>query len=75
LGSAEGTYGWRHTEPSGINDRGWIVGAALNQDGDLRAFVLIPGRQRSEVAAIASEGDLPQNVGIELDRAGAARQQ
>jgi probable HAF family extracellular repeat protein len=67
--------GWRHMEPTGINDRGWIVGTALNANGDLRAFILIPGSQRSEVAAIAFEGDLSQGAGIEVDRAGAAREQ
>jgi probable HAF family extracellular repeat protein len=34
--------GWRHLEPTGINDRGWIVGTAQNPEGDLRAFLLIP---------------------------------
>ncbi|HZZ92023.1 MAG TPA: hypothetical protein VFE23_05635 [Usitatibacter sp.] len=35
--------GWRHLEPTGINDRGWIVGTATTPTGDLRAFLLIPG--------------------------------
>jgi probable HAF family extracellular repeat protein len=35
--------GWRHLEPTGINDRGWIVGTGTNANGDLRAFLLIPG--------------------------------
>ena len=35
--------GWRHLEPTAINDRGWIVGTAENAEGDLRAFVLMPG--------------------------------
>lgn len=34
--------GWRHVEPTGINDRGWIVGTAYNAQGDPRAFLLIP---------------------------------
>ena len=34
--------GWRRLEPTGINDRGWIVGTARTADGDLRAFLLIP---------------------------------
>jgi probable HAF family extracellular repeat protein len=34
--------GWRHLEPTGINERGWIVGTAQNADGDSRAFLLIP---------------------------------
>jgi probable HAF family extracellular repeat protein len=36
--------GWRHLEPTGINDRGWIVGTATTPGGDLRAFVLVPGQ-------------------------------
>jgi probable HAF family extracellular repeat protein len=35
--------GWRHLEPTGINDRGWIVGTAMTPSGDLRAFLLVPG--------------------------------
>ena len=35
--------GWRRLEPTGINDRGWIVGTAVNADGNLRAFLLVPG--------------------------------
>jgi probable HAF family extracellular repeat protein len=34
--------GWRHPEPTGINDRGWIVGTASDADGNLRAFLLVP---------------------------------
>jgi len=34
--------GWRHLEPTGINDRGWIVGTATTPTGDLRAFLLVP---------------------------------
>ena len=37
--------GWRHLEPTGINDRGWIVGTGTDPDGNLRAFLLIPGTQ------------------------------
>jgi probable HAF family extracellular repeat protein len=36
--------GWRHLEPTGINDRGWIVGTATTPTGDLRAFLLVPGQ-------------------------------
>ncbi len=35
--------GWRRLEPTGINDRGWIVGTAVAPSGDLRAFLLVPG--------------------------------
>lgn len=38
--------GWRHLEPTGINDRGWIVGTGTNADGNLRAFLLIPATER-----------------------------
>ncbi|HET9578494.1 MAG TPA: hypothetical protein VFP44_11745 [Usitatibacter sp.] len=34
--------GWHHLEPKGINDRGWIVGTAMNAQGDTRAFLLVP---------------------------------
>lgn len=34
--------GWHHLEPTGINQRGWIVGTAQNADGDSRAFLLVP---------------------------------
>jgi probable HAF family extracellular repeat protein len=34
--------GWRKLEPTGINERGWIVGTAVTPDGDSRAFVLVP---------------------------------
>jgi probable HAF family extracellular repeat protein len=35
--------GWRHLEPTAINDRGWIAGTATTPSGDLRAFLLVPG--------------------------------
>ncbi len=44
--------GWRHLEPTGINDRGWIVGTAMTRSGDLRAFVLIPGGLEAPIAAL-----------------------
>ena len=34
--------GWRKLEPTGINERGWIVGTAVTAEGDSRAFVLMP---------------------------------
>jgi probable HAF family extracellular repeat protein len=34
--------GWRHLEPTGINERGWIAGTAMTPAGDLRAFLLVP---------------------------------
>jgi probable HAF family extracellular repeat protein len=37
--------GWRHLEPSGINERGWIAGTATTPTGDLRAFLLLPPGQ------------------------------
>jgi len=36
--------GWRHLEPTGVNNRGWIVGTATDSSGNLRAFVLVPSR-------------------------------
>jgi probable HAF family extracellular repeat protein len=37
--------GWRHLEPTGINERGWIVGTAVNPEGNLRAFLLVPANE------------------------------
>jgi probable HAF family extracellular repeat protein len=37
--------GWRHLEPTAINERGWIVGTAVNPDGNLRAFLLVPANE------------------------------
>jgi len=39
--------GWRHLEPAGINDLGWIVGTGTDAEGNLRAFLLVP-RTRAE---------------------------
>jgi probable HAF family extracellular repeat protein len=38
--------GWRRLEPTGINDRGWIVGTATDAEGNLRAFLLVPGNDK-----------------------------
>jgi hypothetical protein len=46
--------GWTHLEPTAINDRGWIVGTGTDPDGNLRAFLLMPGSQRA--AALSLEG-------------------
>ena len=54
--------GWRHLEPAGLNDRGWIVGTGMNPDGDLRAFILRPtdrafaynGLQRPQAQPVAA---------------------
>jgi len=37
--------GWRRLEPTGINERGWIVGTGVNPDGELRAFLLVPANE------------------------------
>jgi probable HAF family extracellular repeat protein len=42
--SAVTAKGWRHMEPTGINDHGWIVGTGSNAAGELRAFILVPAR-------------------------------
>lgn len=34
---------WRKLAPTGINNHGWVVGTGTNPDGELRAFLLIPG--------------------------------
>ncbi|MGZ5039256.1 MAG: hypothetical protein ACXWHB_14920 [Usitatibacter sp.] len=41
--------GWRHLEPTGINERGWIVGTGTHPDGNLRAFILVPGTEEVAV--------------------------
>lgn len=42
--------GWRHLEPTGVNNNGWIVGTATDDAGNLRAFLLIPSRRASSTA-------------------------
>ncbi len=46
--------GWAHLEPTGINDRGWIVGTGTDQHGNLRAFLLVPGSERAIALSLAS---------------------
>ncbi|HEX4332760.1 MAG TPA: hypothetical protein VH040_11520 [Usitatibacter sp.] len=42
--------GWRHLEPTGVNNRGWIVGTATDGAGNLRAFLLVPSRPAAMTA-------------------------
>ena len=42
--------GWRHLEPAGVNNRGWIVGTATDGSGNLRAFLLMPSRRATTTA-------------------------
>jgi len=46
--------GWRHMEPTGLNNHGWIVGTGTDADGNLRAFLLIPGTTVVAVRLAAS---------------------
>jgi probable HAF family extracellular repeat protein len=48
--------GWTHLEPSGINDRGWIVGTGTDANRNLRAFLLIPDEQRATARLLPSRG-------------------
>ncbi|MEP7067585.1 MAG: hypothetical protein ABI789_00030 [Usitatibacter sp.] len=48
---------WRHLEPTGINDRGWIVGTGTNAEGNLHAFLLVPGNPPIAVAYFARMRD------------------
>lgn len=50
--------GWRHMEPTGINDRGWIVGTALTREGDMRAFILMPGEAPGSESALGPRSRL-----------------
>ncbi len=34
--------GWHHMEPTGVNQRGWIVGTGFDPQGQPRAFLLVP---------------------------------
>ena len=56
--------GWTHLEPTGINDRGWIVGTGTDANGNLRAFLLVPGNERAlalaRAASSAARGTNPQ---------------
>lgn len=36
--------GWHRVEPTAINNRGWIVGTAVNAQGDTRAVLFLPRR-------------------------------
>lgn len=45
--------GWRRVVPTGINDRGWIVGTAHTREGDMRAFILMPGDVPGSKSALA----------------------
>ncbi|HXF78532.1 MAG TPA: hypothetical protein VN598_06700 [Usitatibacter sp.] len=42
--------GWRHLEPTGVNNRGWIVGTATDSGGNLHAFLLMPLRRATTTA-------------------------
>jgi probable HAF family extracellular repeat protein len=42
--------GWRHLEPTGVNNRGWIVGTATDGAGNLRAFLLVASRRAATTA-------------------------
>lgn len=44
--------GWRNLEPTGINERGWIVGTGENAAGDLRAFLLVPSATKPRRIAV-----------------------
>jgi probable HAF family extracellular repeat protein len=48
------SMGWTHLEPTGINDRGWIVGTGTDASGNLRAFVLVPGSERAAALSLAA---------------------
>lgn len=48
--------GWHDLEPAEINDHGWIVGNALDRDGNPRAFLLIPQDKRLRRVRDASGG-------------------
>ena len=48
--------GWHHMEPTGINDRGWIVGTGFGPDGNPRAFLLVPGAGHAKRLETASMG-------------------
>jgi probable HAF family extracellular repeat protein len=48
--------GWRHLEPTGLNDHGWIVGTAVTPGGDLRAFLLVPMSEVSSRPMTATRG-------------------
>ena len=46
--------GWTHLEPTGINDRGWIVGTGTDPNGNLRGFLLIPDLVRATALLLDS---------------------
>lgn len=54
--AAVAAKGWHHLEPTGINDRGWIVGTGFDAGGNPRAFLLIPGVGTAQPTRTASRG-------------------
>lgn len=48
--------GYRRVEPTGINDKGWIVATASNAEGNLRALLLVPAGSSSTKALRLVEG-------------------
>ncbi len=46
--------GWTHLEPTGINDRGWIVGTGTDANGNLRAFLLMADVERATALLLDS---------------------
>jgi probable HAF family extracellular repeat protein len=43
---------WHGLEPTGINDRGWIVGQGFNENNEPRAFLLVPTDPAEATAAV-----------------------
>ena len=52
--AAVAAKGWHDLEPTGINDRGWIVGTGFDAGGNPRAFLLIPGSGAAQRTRTAS---------------------
>lgn len=48
--------GFRRVEPTGINEKGWIVATASNAEGNLRAILLVPATATKTKALRLVEG-------------------
>ncbi|HUI99612.1 MAG TPA: hypothetical protein VLY46_05210 [Usitatibacter sp.] len=48
--------GWHDLEPTGISDRGWVVGTGYDADGNPRAFLLVPGKGPMKRTLAAATG-------------------
>jgi probable HAF family extracellular repeat protein len=59
--------GWRHLEPTAVNNRGWIVGTATDSNGNLRAFLLVPSHRATTTAVEFAAAPVKLGPGLRRD--------